>query len=101
MKERETLRHILFGSSNKNVRNAGEHVVRAEEGRGAHSNLVGNPEGKSRLERHIVDGWIILQSIFKKEDGYVTCLNWFETGRCGTVVNTVINIKVHRMQGIC
>jgi hypothetical protein len=51
---------------------------------GAYRVLVGKQEGKDHLEDRDVDGWIILQRIFRTRDGQAwTGMVWLRIGTGG------------------
>jgi hypothetical protein len=74
----------------------GGHVLCVEE-----RILVGKPEGKSPLERRR-RRWVDNITMNLQEIRWGRDLSYLvqERDKCRTVVNTVMNIKVHRMQGI-
>jgi hypothetical protein len=76
-------------------------VVRVEEWGGAHSILVGKPEGKSPLERRWRK-WVDNTTMNLQEMRWDRHLSYLvqERDKRRSVVNMVMNIKVHRMQGI-
>ena len=76
-------------------------MVRVEEGRGAHRILVGKPEGMSPLERRMRQ-WVDNITIKLQERRWGRDLSYLvqERDNCRTFMNMMMNIKVHRMQGI-
>jgi len=76
-------------------------MVRVEEGRGAHRIFVGKPEEKSPLER-CRRRWVFNITKNFQEIRWGCDLSYLvqERDKCLTVVNTVMNIKVQRMQGL-
>ena len=63
---------------------------------------MGKPEGKGNLEDPGVDRRIILRWIFRKWEGVVgTGWSWLRIGTGGgTLVSTVMNLRVPKMRGI-
>jgi hypothetical protein len=72
-----------------------------DEGRCVYRVLVGRPEGKRPLGRH-VDWRIILRWIFRKWDARAwTGWMWLRTGtRWGALVNVLMNLRFLEMWGI-
>ena len=76
-------------------------MARTAEGIGGYMDLVGNPAGRRLLEGPGGDGIIILKWIFKKNNGGVDWIDLNQdTGKWRAVVNAVMNLHFHSMQGI-
>ena len=78
------------------------HVARMGEERGAYRVLVGKPEGKRPLgrPRH---RWVVNITMDLQEVG-CECVDWIglaqDRDRWRKLVSAVINLRVHKMQGI-